>query len=74
MKEIDALPVDNKNRILNALREMAADPFSRDVKPIKGVRTLLRRRIGYYMVSFTVNFEKSEVVVLKIGRRASFYT
>lgn len=74
LKEIDGLPVDDKNRILNAIREMAEDPFSGDVKPIKGVRSLLRRRIGDYRISFTVNFEKSELVVLKIGRRESFYT
>jgi mRNA interferase RelE/StbE len=71
-KEIDGLPVDDKNRIINALREMTEDPFSGDVKPIKGVRGLLRRRIGDYRISFTVNFEKNEVVVLKIGRRESF--
>jgi mRNA-degrading endonuclease RelE of RelBE toxin-antitoxin system len=52
---------------------MAKDQFSGDVKPIKGVRSLLRRRVGDYRISFTVNFEKSEVVVLKVGRRESFY-
>ena len=42
LKEIDGLPIDDKNRILTSLREMAKDPFSGDVKPIKGVRSLLR--------------------------------
>jgi mRNA-degrading endonuclease RelE of RelBE toxin-antitoxin system len=73
LKEIDGLPIDDKNRILSSLREMATDPFSGDVKPIKGVRSLLRRRVGDYRISFTVNFEKSEVVILKVGRRESFY-
>lgn len=72
LKEINALPINERNRILDS-REMATDPFSGDVKPIKGVRSLLRRRVGDYRVSFTVNFEKSEVVVLKVGRRESFY-
>ena len=73
LREIDGLPVVDKNRILESLREMATDPFSGDVKPIKGVRGLLRRRVGDYRISFTVNFEKNEVVVLKVGRRESFY-
>ena len=73
MKEIDTLPIDDKNRILNSLRQMAADPFSGDVKPIKGIRSLLRRRIGNYRISFTVNFDKGEVVIIKVGRRESFY-
>jgi len=73
MKEIDNLPIDDKNRILNSLTQMATDPFSGDVKPIKGVRSLLRRRVGDYRISFTVNFEKGEVVIIKVGRRESFY-
>jgi len=48
---------------------MATDPFGGDVKPIKGVKGLLRCRVGDYRISFTVNFQKSEVVVLKVGRR-----
>ena len=73
MKEIDSLPIDDKNRILNSLRQMATDPLSGDVKPIKGIRSLLRRRIGDYRISFTVNFDKGEVVIIKVGRRESFY-
>ncbi len=73
LKEIDELPADDRQRILNALREMAINPFGGDVKPIKGIKGLLRRRVGDYRISFTVNFEKSEVVVLKVGRRESFY-
>ena len=73
LKEINSLPIADKNRLLDSLREMAIDPFSGDVKPIKGVRGLLRRRVGDYRISYTVNFEKSEVAVLKVGRRESFY-
>ena len=73
LKEINGLQADDKNRILSAIREMATDPFNGDVKPIKGVRSLLRRRVGDYRISFTMNYEKSEIVVLKVGRRESFY-
>jgi mRNA-degrading endonuclease RelE of RelBE toxin-antitoxin system len=37
------------------------------------VKGLLRRTVGDYGIAFTVNFEKSEVVVLKVGRREKFY-
>lgn len=37
LKEIDGLPIDDKNRILSSLREMATDPFTGDIKPIKDV-------------------------------------
>ncbi len=52
---------------------MEANPFSGDVKPIKGVRGVFRRRVGAYRIAFTVNFEMDEVAVLRIGHRSSFY-
>jgi mRNA interferase RelE/StbE len=73
LKEIDGFPAEDRQRILNAIRQIAAEPFGGDVKPIKGVKGLLRRRVGHYRIAFTVNFEKSEVVVLRVGRREGFY-
>ncbi len=52
---------------------MELDPFRGDVKPIKGIRGVFRRRVRDYRVSFTVNFEKDEVVILRIGHRSKFY-
>jgi len=45
-KEIDRLPADDKQRILSAIREMAIDRFVRDLKPIKNVKGLFRRRVA----------------------------
>lgn len=73
LKEIDELPAEDKLRILSAIREMAIDPFGRDVKPIKNVKGLFRRRVGDFRLAFTVNFEKNQVVILKAGRREKFY-
>lgn len=50
-KELDVLPADDRKRILNAIRDMASDPFSGDVKPIKGVRVFCGEEsatIGYH--------------------------
>jgi mRNA interferase RelE/StbE len=73
LKEIDGFPTEDKQRILNAIRQIATEPFSGDVKPIKGVKGVLRRRVGDYRIAFTVNFEKSELIVLRVGRREGFY-
>jgi mRNA-degrading endonuclease RelE of RelBE toxin-antitoxin system len=51
---------------------MEVDPFQGDVRPIKGERGIFRR-VGDYRVSFTVNFEKNEVIVLRVGHRSKFY-
>jgi len=73
LKEIGGLPAEDKQRILTAIREMATDPLGGDVKPIKGLKGVLRRRIGDYRIAFTINFEKTEVIILRVGRRAEFY-
>jgi len=73
LKEIERLPAEDRQRILTAIREMATEPFSGDVKPIKGIKGLLRRRVGDYRIAFTVNFEKGEVVIVRAGRREEFY-
>ena len=73
LKEIDGLPAEDKQRILSAIREMAMDPFSGDVKPIRGIKGLLRRRVGEYRIAFTINFENAEVIILRAARRGKFY-
>jgi mRNA interferase RelE/StbE len=73
LKEINGFPTEDRQRILTAIKNMATEPFAGDVKPIMGVKGVLRLRIGDYRVAFTVNFEKGELVILKVGRRAKFY-
>jgi mRNA-degrading endonuclease RelE of RelBE toxin-antitoxin system len=67
------LPAEAKRRIFKAISEMQNDPFFGDVRPIKGVPGVFRRRVGDYRMSFTVNFELGEVAVLRVGHRSKFY-
>jgi len=43
------------------------------VKPLKGLKGVFRRRVGKYRVAFIVNFEKNEVVVVKLAKKEEFY-
>jgi len=52
---------------------MSVDPFEGYVKPLKGIPGVFRRRVGNYGIAFSVNFNESEVVILKIGKRGKFY-
>jgi mRNA interferase RelE/StbE len=72
-KEIESFPSEDRDRILSAIKEMANEPFGGDVKPIKNVRGVLRRRVGDYRIAFTIDFEKSEIIVFRVGRREKFY-
>ena len=73
LKELNSLPDDIRSTILNVCTSMSVDPFEGDVKPLKGIAGVFRRRVGNYRIAFSVNFNESEVVILKIGKRGKFY-
>ncbi len=73
LKELDSLPVDVRSKILDICKSMSVDPFEGDVKPLKGITGVFRRRVGNYRIAFSVNFNKNEVLILKIGKREKFY-
>lgn len=67
------MPSNVRIRILDACKSMGNDPFDGDVKALKGVTGVFRRRVGNYRITFSVNFDESEVLILKIGKREKFY-
>ncbi len=73
LKELNSLPDDIRSKVLDVCTSMSVDPFERDVKPLKGIAGVFRRRVGNYRIAFSVNFNESEVVILKIGKRGKFY-
>ncbi|MBC7121276.1 MAG: type II toxin-antitoxin system RelE/ParE family toxin [Candidatus Methanosuratus sp.] len=72
-REIASLPDRERTRLLTVIKEMRSDPFVGDIKPLRPVKALFRRRIGDYRIVFTVNFEAEEVVVFDVGRRENVY-
>ena len=72
-KELNGLTANMRNRIIEALREKEANPFAGDIKPVKGLRGMFRRRVGDYRIIFTINFEESVIVILRIGHRERVY-
>ena len=68
LEELKEIPEPHQTKIRSAIKEMAEDPFSGDVKPVKGLKGIFRRRVGHYS-----DFEKGIVVILKVGIRERFY-
>jgi mRNA-degrading endonuclease RelE of RelBE toxin-antitoxin system len=66
-KELEKLNLDVKGRIIEAFKEMKEDPFAGDVKLVKGLKGVFRRRVGGYRIFFTVSFEENAVVILRIS-------
>ena len=73
LKELNELPAKDKRQILDAIFMLEADPFKGDVKPIKGLKGVLRLRVGDYRIAFTINFKENEIAILKIAKRKRFF-
>ncbi|HLE97360.1 MAG TPA: type II toxin-antitoxin system RelE/ParE family toxin [Candidatus Thermoplasmatota archaeon] len=74
-KELDALPLPERRRLLQALEALAEDPFRRrpgaDVRRLAARDELWRIRVGAYRAIYTVVGER--VLVTKIGPRSTVY-
>lgn len=57
-------------RIFKKVEELSENPFSRDIKRIKGSDDF-RLRVGDYRVIFSI--EKEIIIILKVGHRKSIY-
>jgi mRNA interferase RelE/StbE len=57
-------------RIILKVRELEEDPFSKDIKRLKG-ETSFRLRVGDYRVLFDII--RDAIIVLKVGHRKNIY-
>lgn len=67
-KDLRRLPRDRQVRVIRAFDEMEIDPFSGDVKPLKGPvwKGRYRKRVGSYRIIFTVGAADKTVGVSAI--------
>ena len=60
------------HRILKKLDELSQDPFSKDIRRLKGERAY-RMRIGDYRVIFDIDKNKLIILILRVGHRKKIY-
>jgi mRNA interferase RelE/StbE len=70
-KEFRRLPPKDQARVKDALLAMQQDPFSGDIKRLKGQATAWRRRVGNYRIVYDLHLEEHAIVVAGILRRTS---
>jgi mRNA-degrading endonuclease RelE of RelBE toxin-antitoxin system len=69
-KEFQKLPAKDQARVKNALLAMQQDPFSGDIKRLKG-QALAWRRVGNYRIVYDLHVQEQRIVVAGILRRTS---
>jgi mRNA interferase RelE/StbE len=70
-KEFRKLLPKDQARVKNALLAMQQDPFSGDIKRLKGQTSSWRRRVGNYRIVYDLHVEEQLIVVAGILRRTS---
>ena len=70
-KEFQKLPAKDQARVRDALLAMQHDPFSGDIKRLKGQASAWRRRVGNYRIVYDLHVEERRIVVAGILRRTS---
>lgn len=70
-RSLRMLPAGDLEHINAAFEEMASDPFSGDIKFLKGTNGKIRRRVGDWRVIFAIDADHHLLIVLEIVRRGS---
>ncbi len=71
-KELKKLRKSDRVRIYKALEKLK-DPFSMDIRKLKGLEDTYAVRIGDFRIVFKVYFDRKVVFVTRIDRRERVY-
>jgi mRNA interferase RelE/StbE len=71
LRNLEKLESSLVKRIVKKVEDMIEDPFSCDVKKLKGFHNYYRLRVGDYRVIFELN--NSSIIILKVGHRKHIY-
>lgn len=70
LKSLNRAPSQDQHRIRAAIFEMEANPFSGDIKFLKG-DPRIRRRVGNWRIFFRVERAENSIYISAIARRTS---
>ena len=70
-RAFDDVPLADLEHINAAFEAMRSDPYSGDIKFLRGTNRTLRRRVGAWRILFEVNSDQRLVIILGVTRRSS---
>ena len=72
LKSLSKIPLDYRDRIIDAIRGLAEDPRPAGAKKLSG-RKAWRIRLGSYRVIYEINGDELIVLVVTVGHRKDVY-
>ncbi|MFA4936632.1 MAG: type II toxin-antitoxin system RelE/ParE family toxin [Candidatus Methanoperedens sp.] len=73
-KFLSELNQSQKERIRDKLLSFIENPFSGDIKKIKGREDVFRLRIGDYRVLYILDNKEKSICIVKIDKRSRIYS
>jgi mRNA interferase RelE/StbE len=73
-RELEKLPKDVISRIVDAVEQLANDPYPRGAERLVGARRTYRIREGSYRIIYTVMGKALTVEIIKVGHRKDVYS
>jgi mRNA-degrading endonuclease RelE of RelBE toxin-antitoxin system len=70
-RDLRGLPDRDLHRVNAAFEAMRANPYSGDIKVLRGISGSLRRRVGAWRILFGVDQSRRTVVIFGVKRRTS---
>ena len=70
LQNLEKLENSIAKRIIKKVEELSKNPFSKDIKKLKGGNDF-RLRVGDYRVIFSI--EQNTIQILKVGHRKNIY-
>jgi mRNA interferase RelE/StbE len=70
-RALHKVPLDDLEHIEITFAEMCSDPYSGDVKFLRGMRNIFRRRVGDWRIIFELRKNEKLILILAVKRRSS---
>ncbi len=72
IRQLEKLQPLLSKRILKKVLELKENPFSKDIKRLKGEKAF-RLRVGDYRILFDIDLNKKSITILRMGHRKNIY-
>ena len=73
LKDLDKIPNQDVERILNVFKALSSDPHPQGSKKLSGKLDLYRIRQGSYRIVYTVAHKEKEIRIILVRHRKEVY-
>lgn len=72
LKQLNNLNQNISSRIIKKVNELMENPFSKDIKRLKG-ENAFRLRVGDYRIILDIDVKNKMIYILRLGHRKNIY-